>query len=114
VNQQNYIEVGGTIQPEKKVKVRTKSATQRKKLEAHVEARQAYWDKKRPSWKSQPIARVDSPLAFIEEKTVVREQNAKGEWVQRRSKLYYEAAELARAGKGAAVQAIAIKLFHTA
>jgi hypothetical protein len=86
----------------------------KQKLEARVEERKKYWAEKRPNWLMEPVARVDSPLAFIEEKTVVREQNAKGEWVQRRSKLYYEAAELARAGKGAAVQAIAIKLFHTA
>jgi hypothetical protein len=91
---------------------RKKTATAMKRLEANVAERSAYWDKKRPGWKSQPVARVESPLAFIEEKTVVREQNAKGEWVQRRSKQYYEAAEHARNGNGAAVQSIALQLYH--
>jgi hypothetical protein len=91
---------------------RPKTATFMKRLEKRTAERTAYWAEKRPSWKSEPIARVDSPLAFIEENTTVREQNAKGEWVQRRSKTYYEAAELARAGKGAAVQTIARQQYY--
>lgn len=92
---------------------RKKTATAMKRLEANVAARSAYWDEKRPSWKSQPVARIDAPLKFIDEKTVVREQNAKGEWVQRRTKQYYEAAEHARNGNGDAVQAIARSLYKS-
>lgn len=68
---------------------------------------------KRQKWLKEPVARVEGPLKFIKEATREIVQDAKGQWVARNTPVFQEAVDLARAGKGAALNALALRILAT-
>jgi glutathionylspermidine synthase len=65
---------------------------------------------KREKWLKEPVARVEGALKFISDQTREIVQNAKGQWVATHTPVYQTAVDLARAGKGAAVNKLALRI----
>lgn len=74
-----------------------------------IEKRRAYWAEKRPNWLKEPVARIEGALKFIHEQTREVVQTGKG-WVWKNSPVGQHATNFARAGDGAAVNALALRV----
>lgn len=77
------------------------------KKQAYIDKRIAYWEEKRPTWNTLPVALIQKPLKTIRTLTSTWEKNESGKVEEKISMAYLMARDFALAGQGDVVKKIA-------